>query len=64
MKKASYGRKRLKDKKRFARKYERGKNSPPFFSDFKKMMLKISTQEIDLNFGENLVLNLRVRTGL
>ena len=43
MKKASYGRKRLKDKKRFARKYERGKNSPPFFSDFKKMMLKIST---------------------
>ena len=60
--KASYERKRSKDKERFGRKYERRKNI-----DDKEgrlgMFLKILIWESVLIFGENLFLNLRIRTG-
>ena len=64
MKKASYGRSRFKDKERFARKYDRGKNIDgkegrlvifqffffQIFSDFKKIFLKSESKNRFINF--------------
>ena len=64
MKKASYGRSRFKDKERFARKYDRGKNIDgkegrlvifqffffQIFSDFKKLFPKSESKNRFINY--------------